>query len=182
MGMDTVYLDLETTGLGSDDEILEIGILDDNGAVLLDSLVKPVWHTSWPEAQAINGIAPEDVEHAPSLDDIRLLIVESVRDKRVVIYNADFDTRFLPYELRYATCVECCMLTFAGRYGEWRSDRGSYQWKKLSFAADYVLHQWQGTKHRTIHDCMATRAVWRYLTDRAERARIDAARAAGVLA
>ncbi|MCB1882127.1 MAG: 3'-5' exonuclease [Gammaproteobacteria bacterium] len=178
--MDTVYLDLETTGLGSDDEILEIGILDDGGKVLLDSLVRPVRHAAWPEAQAINGIAPEDVEHAPILDSIRPLIVEAVRNKRVVIYNADFDTRFLPYELRHAACVECCMLTFAGRYGEWRSERGDYQWKRLVFAAEYVLHQWQGTKHRALHDCMATRSVWRYLTDKAERARIDAARIAGV--
>ncbi len=178
--MDTVYLDLETTGLDSDDEILEIGILDDSGEVLLDSLVRPVRHTAWPEAQAINGIAPEDVEHALLLDDIRSQIIEAVRYKRVVIYNADFDTQFLPDELQHAVCIECCMWTFAGYYGEWRADRGNYRWKKLIFAADYVRHQWQGTKHRAIHDCMATRAVWRYLTDKVEHARINAARAVEV--
>jgi DNA polymerase-3 subunit epsilon len=43
--MRTVFLDLETTGLDPrTDEILEIGILDDAGRVLLDSLVRPERH------------------------------------------------------------------------------------------------------------------------------------------
>ena len=38
---ETVYLDLETTGLyPPDDEILEIAVVDDAGAVLLHSLVR----------------------------------------------------------------------------------------------------------------------------------------------
>jgi hypothetical protein len=57
--MQTVYLDLETTDLHpSEDEIVEIGILDDQGQPLLDTLVRPIRHTSWPEAEYINGISP----------------------------------------------------------------------------------------------------------------------------
>ncbi|ESQ14925.1 MAG: hypothetical protein N838_30690 [Thiohalocapsa sp. PB-PSB1] len=57
--MQTVYLDLETTGLHpSRDEIVEIGILDDQGQPLLDTLVRPIRHTSWPEAEYNNGISP----------------------------------------------------------------------------------------------------------------------------
>ncbi|MCP3870763.1 MAG: hypothetical protein GY703_22255, partial [Gammaproteobacteria bacterium] len=56
-------------------------------------------------------------------------------------------------------------------------NKNNYKWKKLAFAADYVLYRWQGTAHRAIHDCMATRAVWHYLKDPAERSRIDAAKA-----
>jgi DNA polymerase III epsilon subunit-like protein len=48
----TVFLDLETTGLDPrTDEIVEIGILDEDGRVLLDTLVRPVRHRSWPDAQ-----------------------------------------------------------------------------------------------------------------------------------
>jgi DNA polymerase-3 subunit epsilon len=175
--MDTVYLDLETTGLGSNDAILEIGILDDQGEVLVDQLIRPLRHTSWPDAQMVNGIAPADVGQSPPLDAIRPKIIEVVRGRRVVIYNAAFDTQFLSDELQHAASVECCMWAFAEHYGEWRPDRGKYQWKRLAFAADYILYQWQGAAHRTIHDCMSTRAVWRYLTDSEERARIDGARA-----
>jgi hypothetical protein len=118
--MDTVYLDLETTGLGSNDAILEIGILDDQGEVLVDQLIRPLRHTSWPDAQMVNGIAPADVGQSPPLDAIRPKIIEVVRGRRVVIYNAAFDTQFLSDELQHAASVECCMWAFAEHYGEWR--------------------------------------------------------------
>ena len=175
--MDTVYLDLETTGLASDDEILEIGILDGRGRPLLDTLVRPIRHTVWQEAQAIHGIGPVEVKCAPSLDRLRSQVTELVRGKRVVIYNAAFDSKFLVHELMHAASIECCMLAFAWHYGEWSEVHGGYRWQQLTTAADYVLFQWPGKAHRAIHDCMATRAVWRYLFDDNERLRIDAARA-----
>ena len=36
-----VILDTETTGLGDNDVIVQLGILDLNGNVLLDTLIKP---------------------------------------------------------------------------------------------------------------------------------------------
>ena len=45
-----VYIDTETTGLYIGDEIVEIAIINDD-EVLLNSLVKPVNHTCWPDAQ-----------------------------------------------------------------------------------------------------------------------------------
>jgi DNA polymerase-3 subunit epsilon len=63
-----LYLDLETTGLHAPlDEIVEIAIIDDNGAVLLNTRVRPVRQTEWPEAQRIHGISPRDVAWAPTL-------------------------------------------------------------------------------------------------------------------
>jgi DNA polymerase-3 subunit epsilon len=84
--MRTVFLDLETIGLDPrTDEILEIGILDDAGNVLLDSLVRPARHRRWPGAAAIHGIAPKDVANAPTLDELRPRIVAAVHDALVVI-------------------------------------------------------------------------------------------------
>jgi DNA polymerase-3 subunit epsilon len=84
--MRTVFLDLETIGLDPrTDEILEIGILDDAGNVLLDSLVRPARHRRWRGAAAIHGIAPKDVANAPTLDELRPRIVAAVHDALVVI-------------------------------------------------------------------------------------------------
>ena len=70
--MRTVYLNLETTGLNSaEDEIVEIGILADNGEPIIDSLVRPQRHRSWPNAQRIHGISPADVQGAPILEELR---------------------------------------------------------------------------------------------------------------
>lgn len=70
--MKTVYLDLEITGLDHRiDEIVEVGVLSADGVPLVDSFVRPTRHSSWPKAQAVNGISPADVQDAPTLADIR---------------------------------------------------------------------------------------------------------------
>jgi DNA polymerase-3 subunit epsilon len=79
-------MDLETTGLDPRiDEIVEIGILDEDGQVLLDTLVRPVRHQYWPGAQRVHGIAPADVQDALTLDELRPRIIEAVSDSLVVI-------------------------------------------------------------------------------------------------
>jgi len=175
--MRTVYLDLETTGLDpAEDEIVEIGILADNGEALIDSLVKPQRHRSWPQAQRIHGISPADVRGAPILDELRPRIVEAVTGALVVIYNAPFDAGFLRPELEASAEIHCAMRGFAEAYGVWSSVYGEWRWQRLHVAAAYVGFRWNGSSHRAIHDCAATRSVWRYLTDSVERARVDALR------
>jgi DNA polymerase III subunit epsilon len=171
----TVFLDLETTGLDPrTDEIVEIGILDEDGRVLLDTLVRPVRHRSWPGAQRVHGIAPADVQDAPTHEALRPRIIEAVSDALVVIYNAPFDAGFLRFELEASAEVRCAMREFAEVVGEWSDWHGSYRWQKLHVAAAYVGFDWDGASHRAINDCQATRAVWRYLRDPTERAKRDA--------
>jgi DNA polymerase-3 subunit epsilon len=159
--MRTTFLDLETTGLDPiRDEILEIGILDDDGEILLDSLVRPTRHQTWPDAQRINGIDPAAVSAAPPLAALRPRLVEAVAGTRVVIYNASFDTGFLGTDLVGAAEVVCAMKAFAATF----SDR---RWRKLGVAAAHVGYQWPGNAHRAIHDCMATRAVWHWINAQA---------------
>ena len=158
--MRTIFLDLETTGLDpARDEILEIGILDDDGEILLDSLVRPERHQTWPAAQCINCIAPADVAEAPPLAALRPRIIETVAGTRVVIYNASFDSGFLATDLVGAAEVVCAMKAFAATF----SDR---RWRKLGAAAAHVGYVWPGNAHRAIHDCMATRAVWHWTNAR----------------
>lgn len=165
--MRTVYLDTETTGLNPAlEEVLEIGILDDTGAVLLDTLVRPVRRLEWPEAQRIHGITPAAVAEAPTLAELRPRIVAAVTGTRVVIYNAPFDSGFLAGELAAASEVVCAMRLFAEAFGEWDDRRGSWHWQKLHVAAAHVGFSWPGSAHRAIHDCAAARAVWRWLQDR----------------
>lgn len=65
----TVFIDTETTGLSPGyDEVLQIGIVDDAGRVLLDTLICPTRLTDWPDPQEIHGITPVDVVDAPTLD------------------------------------------------------------------------------------------------------------------
>ena len=173
MTNDTVFVDTETTGLCSSDEIVEIAIVNAAGDILLNSLVKPVNHKTWPEAQAIHGISPDMVKDAPTYAELASQIADCFRNKEVVIYNAEFDSMFLHKELEVASSVRCCMLDFAEDYGEWNDYHGNHRGQKLTKAANYVLHEWTGEAHRALADTLAARSVWQYLNDPEVKQRVE---------
>ena len=143
--------------------LLEVAIIDDEGNVLVNSLVKPEEKTSWPIAQSINGIFPEMVAYSPSLADLMPTIREAVEGATVVIYNAEFDIQFFPSRVFDGCDIECAMLRYAERVGDWNDYRGDYRWHKLTAAARAVGHVWDGAAHRALGDTQATRSVWRWL-------------------
>ena len=64
-------IDTETTGLEpGKDEILQVSVVDGNGNILFDSLVKPTHRKRWPKAAEINGITPDMVKDKPNIEDI----------------------------------------------------------------------------------------------------------------
>lgn len=177
--MKTVYIDTETTGLNPEsDEVVEIAIIDDAGAALLDTLVKPERITSWPDAQKIHGISPAMVAEAPTLAELLPAIRAATEGSRVVIYNAAFDEPFIPGLAEWAADIQCAMLAFAEFAGEWSEYRGGYRWHKLVVAARHVSFEWPSSAHRAAADALACRAVWRYLDNPAERQRVELEREA----
>ena len=151
--MKTVYLDAETTGLHESDEIVELTIIDDDGSILLNTLVKPIIHTYWPGAQRVHGISPMDVRNAPTQKQISDKIRDAVRGARVVIYNAPYDSQYLP-ELEEAIEIRCAMREFA----DWNNSK----WLNLTNATKIVGYEWEGA-HRALADTKALRAVWHFL-------------------
>lgn len=94
LATEPLFLDTETTGLGPEDEICQIAIVDHRGNVVLESLVKP----SVPigvEAQRVHGITDEMVKGALTFCQVWPLVGELLAKRDVVIYNADFDLRML---------------------------------------------------------------------------------------
>lgn len=163
---DTVYLDAETTGFSAKKgDMVELSIIHDDGRILFDRLLCPTKVSTWPEAQAIHGISPEDVKWEPVLADVKNDIIEAVKGMDVIIYNKAFDTKFLVGLLDGANSVQCCMLDYAEWFGtpSKRSgyNRSGYKWHKLIDAAENCGHVWDGKAHRAKADCEATRTVWR---------------------
>lgn len=63
-----IVIDTETTGLDMfEDELLQVSIIDTDGNVVFDSYFKPIRHSEWYEAQAVNDISPAMVADAPSI-------------------------------------------------------------------------------------------------------------------
>jgi DNA polymerase-3 subunit epsilon len=148
-----IILDTETTGLGSRDEIVQIGAIDGSGNVLIDNtLVKPTIAIA-ADAQAIHGISNQIVASAPNVREIFHQVYEVTDEKLIVIYNADYDMRMFqqsaqalsyPTKWHYAK-VECAMHMYAQWYGEWNDYRGSFKWQRLPSG-----------DHSALGDCRAT--------------------------
>lgn len=89
-----VILDTETTGLGSEDKIIEIAIIDLDGNELLNTRVKTDVKIS-KEAASVHGINEEDLANAPEFNDIIEDIEKVLEDKVALIFNEEFDVRML---------------------------------------------------------------------------------------
>ena len=115
MELDLVFLDFETTGLNRQrrDEVLEIGIVDGSGQVLMDQLVRPVKRNTWKRAQKTHGISPDDIADSPTFNALYPVLMDILDGKDVVAYNAPFEAQFIddPMKEKPASFI-CCMQLF----------------------------------------------------------------------
>jgi len=163
--MKTFFLDTETTGLHPpDDKLVEVAIVADDGETVLDTLVNPERPIGF--ATQIHGISDEMVAAAPTMENLWPQIHDIVTGNHIVIYNAQFDTRFFPDQLNCAAKISCAMLRFAPIYGEMHSYYGDYAWQKLTTAAACIDYEWVGDAHRALADTLATRALWIWMENR----------------
>lgn len=98
-----VAFDTETTGLSSKyDDILQITIVGQDGAILLNTYVKPKSCSHWEESERIHGISPEMVKNAPSADKVSE-IVGRIFDNadKIIGYNVGFDTKMVSARFGY---------------------------------------------------------------------------------
>ena len=133
-------LDTETTGLGKHDEIVQIGIVDQNGETAIDELVKPTIPIPF-GASKVHGIYDSDVEHAPYFEDIYAELSEILEDQEIIAYNMKFDQRMLEQSrVKYNGLEEipmnwgCAMEQYAKYRGQRRKGWRSYKWHKLGTA------------------------------------------------
>ncbi|MHB6912838.1 3'-5' exonuclease [Streptomyces sp. DB-54] len=167
-------LDTETTGLGRGSRIVEIAVTTAAGTVLLDTLLNP-GEPIPAEATDIHGITDAMVADAPSFSEVLPRLTEALAGRRTVIYNRDYDTGRLRWELHLhhtRTTVdltkyllwrgdrhpaadswldaqqweECAMEQYAAFYGTWHPYWGNYTWQPL------------GGGHRAQDDCHAVQA------------------------
>ena len=158
-GRNYVVLDTETTGL-NEPELVSIGVIDNEGKVLMDELVRPGKPIE-PGASRITGITDEAVRERPEFPTIYGRLRDVLTGKLVVIYNASYDLKVLSntcrrYNLEMPRFDHwCAMEWFAGVYGKWDSYKRDFTWQKLSTAAKYFQVQ-QHDAHNAIGDCITT--------------------------
>jgi DNA polymerase III subunit epsilon len=176
-----IFLDTETTGLRSDAEICEITLIDHDGTVLLDTLVKPMRRIPR-DAMAIHGITNEMVEDMPTFAGILPQLTELLSDRDVVIYNAEYDQRILEQSAAARDVPiprwwqqrspsgkirwHCAMKLYAEYNGDWDDYRGSYRWHRLGNAARHCGLRVSGSLHRARADTELTRQLVIHMASR----------------
>ncbi len=161
-----VFLDTETTGTGPNDTIVEICVIDANGATLVDTLVQPMG-TIPAEAVAVHHITNQMVQGAPRWNEIWPEVESALAGRPVVIYNADFDLRMLQqthvrhwmqWSAPTGSSFLCLMKLYAQFRGEWNARRGNYRWHSLD-AAGRQCGIALPNSHRARADTLLTREL-----------------------
>jgi DNA polymerase III epsilon subunit-like protein len=165
LSLSPVYIDTETTGFNNNDLVIEIAVMDNDGAVLLDTLVKSPKPIP-AGASAVHGLNDIHLIGAPTWQEVWPQIIEVLKGRVVGIYNAAFDLRLIrqtcglhgirweqPYQEKF-----CIMELFASYYGEWNPRKNSYKWKSLDFAGKYFKLP-EPNSHRAKEDAYLSKLV-----------------------
>ena len=170
-GMDkkkVLFFDLELTGFYDHDEILSITIIDGNGELIMDTLVKPVHKKKWNKTEKIHGITPDMVTDSPLLSDLIPRIKEIFENAdNLIAYGVSTDFSHIKYiydtEEERNTLhdkVRCCANEFVRYSHEHRPD---VEHASLIDAMECFGIEWEGVPHSSIADTFACRKVWNVL-------------------
>ncbi len=175
-----VVLDTETTGLEKPAEIIDIAIVGSYGSILLNSLIKPVRPIS-SFITGLTGITNEMVADAPFWPYVRLSVLEIIRGKDVIVYNAQYDRKMMHWtdELYNTDHVEykaesrwvCAMEAYAAFWGEINEYYGSFRWQKLTVAMTQQNLTVPADAHRALADAMMTLQLCRHCCAKLETER-----------
>jgi DNA polymerase-3 subunit epsilon len=164
-----LYLDTETTGLGSEAEIVEIALLDFQGESLFESLVRPIGPIP-PDATAVHGITTTMVAGAPDWRSVWLEVEPLLAGRLVAIYNAEFDLRMMRLAHRRAGLAwnlppdqfTCLMELYAEFRGDWNPIRRSYRWHSLEAARQQCALP-LANSHRAAQDAQLARLLLEHM-------------------
>jgi DNA polymerase-3 subunit epsilon len=175
-------LDTETVGKPDhcDFQIVEIGVADQDGQPLYQSLVRPdvvMPHSS----SEISGLTDSLLAAAPTIIQIWPDLMKLLSSPSIPFYcwGADFDRQALlatarRFQLPVPDAVSeksrwICMMDLHARwYGEWSMRRKAYRWQSLEWACIDLEVAGNGY-HRAMDDALNTLMVMRTIANRAGR-------------
>lgn len=169
LGSHPVYLDTETTGLHLTAEVIEIGIVDDDGNVLFDQLIKPRGKID-PAAARLHGITLEMLKDAPTWEQVWPQAEAVLMNRKIGVYNVEFDLRLIKQSisrawLRWALLDSDffdIMKLYAAYFGDWDPFHRSFRYQSLEMAGRQCGIKLPNA-HRAVDDCLLTRALLHHM-------------------
>lgn len=148
-----VILDTETTGLSSNDEVVELSILDNKGNEIYHSLFNPENPISYTAAN-VTHISMAEVSWAPKFGDEWPKIKEIIGDRYIIAHNITFDKRLMTQTaIRYGATKQECDALFEDCVDSMNVFQKYAGKMKLQVACDKLGFQITQT-HRASDDCV----------------------------
>ncbi len=168
---DPLFIDTETTGTGSQAEVIEIALVDNAGLLLFNSLVRPKGKIE-PDATAIHSITSADVQNERAWEEVWPQVEPLMAGRYICTYNSDFDLRLLKQSHQRAwlkwtipdSRFLCVMKLYARFHGQWDPIRRTHKWHKLEEAGRQSGISLPNS-HRASDDALLARAVLHYMAD-----------------
>lgn len=177
-GPDYIFGDTETTGFAKTSELVEIGLVDHEGNVLMDTTIRPQGPIPT-AASDIHGLTADKLADSPTWDQLHQQFLDVVGDKTLVFYNSSFDVRLIKqtadlyglggvdFEVKMEDQSACAMKAYA-RYNGLRNKNGSYKSVKLLVAAEQegvsMIDQ-AGGAHRAVYDALLVQRMCKVLAE-----------------
>ena len=177
LDQDCYVLDTETTGLGNNDQIIEIAVCDASGRVCYEQRISPSVPIN-PKAEEVHGISLDDLAECPQWPEIVDSLQTLLTGQTVVIYNSDFDLGMLrstsqAFETDDAwlntLSIRCAMELSVQAFGA----TNRYGTISLANAAEAAGVSWPGEAHSAKVDALVTLGILRSLSDHYHQLHIE---------
>jgi DNA polymerase-3 subunit epsilon len=174
-----IVLDTETTGLGSLDQVIELGVISMDGQSLYDKRYKPTVEIN-EGAYGCHGISIDDLQNSPFFSVDADHVKELLLSNNIVIFNAKYDlgvfrATFKAFGIDWSFLDDvkafCAMYAAADIYGA-TNRHGTISLASASFEAGFE----NPMAHSAIGDCLTTLAVMKHMAgfvDRIQAERSD---------
>lgn len=159
-----LILDTETTGFGTQAEVIEMAIVDIAGHTFMRTLIKCQDRIP-PQASRVHGITNDMIQpnNIPTFPQVLNWLKTHIgEDRELVIYNAEYDLMVLMntakrYGLTFPSYeTHCLMLQYSAYVGE-PGTQGPYRYQKLARACtEFGIEH---VSHRALGDAQAARQV-----------------------
>ncbi len=90
-----VFLEIDTTGLEPQDEIVRFTLINSKGDILEDIFIQPTTSTLSPHVSQINGLQNADLEHALTLHETWDRLRAALHGKYVLSFGQEWDLKQL---------------------------------------------------------------------------------------
>lgn len=151
------WLDTETTGLSSSDEIIELSICTQDKRVVFDSIISSKVNCS-AQARAVHGITDEQIAKGMPIESAKAALIELLEGKTIISFNVDFDCQMLFQSFGIIAKKRFCVM-------KWSQSVLDYErWPRLEKVCER-LNIKQPEAHRSLADTITTIDVFNTLVD-----------------